>query len=95
MQVDVNDAGSLYFTFKEYDEDVVVVYRVLDTGEVDFVDDDCVGLELFNFEQQINRGKITSIDIRKTYFKDDTFVFHLDVNGQSVNGRVHLASLKE
>lgn len=95
MQVSVNDAGNLYFTFKEHNANTVVVHKILNAGELEFLDDDCVGLELFNFEQQINRGKINSIDIRKTEIKDDIFIFHLDVNGQMINGRVSLASLKE
>lgn len=95
MQVDVNDLGNLYFTFKEHDEDVVIVYKILQAGEVEFLNDECVGLELFDFERQINRGKITDVSIRKTEFKNDTFVFHIDVDGQTVNGRINLASLKE
>ncbi len=95
MQVSVDDTGNLYFTFKEHNEDVVVVYKILNAGEVEFVNNECVGLELFDFEQQINRGKIKDIEIHNTEIKNDTFIFHLNVNGQAVNGRVSLASLKE
>lgn len=95
MRASVNDVGNLHFVFKECDDNVVVVHRILNAGEVEFLDDDCVGIELFDFERQINRGKIQNVGIRRAEIREDTFVFHVDVDGQAVNGRLNLTPLKE
>lgn len=96
IQADVDDIGNLYFTFKEVDnKDAVIAYKLLNAGELEFLDDDCIGLELLDFASQLNRGKINDIELLDTQLKDDTFVFHIVVNGQAVNGRVNFSSLKD
>ena len=34
MQVSVDDAGNLYFTFKEHNANTVVVHKILNAGEL-------------------------------------------------------------
>lgn len=95
IQASINDAGDLYFTFKDTDNQVVSIHRLLNAGELEFIDDECVGLELLNFEQQLNRGKINNVELIDAEIKEDNFIFHIVVDGQSVNGRVNLSSTKD
>lgn len=95
IQVNIDEAGNLRFTFKEVDDDSAVIYKLLNAGEVEFVNDECVGLELLDFERQLNRGKINDVSLVDAQLYNDDFVFNIDVDGQTINGKVSMASLKD
>ena len=95
VQARLNDAGDLLFIFKEgYDEDLVVVYRLDNGAEVEFIDDECVAVVLPSFVARLNRGDINSVELESFDIIDDVAHFNLDIGGQVVNGRISFASLK-
>ena len=94
-QAKLNDAGDLFFIFKEeYDKDTVVVYQLDNGAEVEFVDDECVAVVLPSFVAKLNRGDIQSVELESFDIIDDVAHFNLDIGGQVVNGRISFASLK-
>lgn len=94
-QAKLNDAGDLFFIFKEeYDNNSVVVYQLDNGAEVEFVDDECVAIVLPSFVAKLNRGDIQSVELESFDMIDDVGYFNLDIGGQTVNGRISFASLK-
>lgn len=94
-QAKLNDAGDLFFIFKEeYDNNSVVVYQLDNGAEVEFVDDECVAIVLPSFVAKLNRGDIQSVELESFDMIDDVGYFNLDIGGQIVNGRISFASLK-
>ena len=94
-QAQLNDAGDLFFIFKEeYDNNSVVVYQLDNGAEVEFVDDECVAIVLPSFVAKLKRGDIQSVELESFDMIDDVGYFNLDIGGQIVNGRISFASLK-
>lgn len=94
-QAKLNDAGDLFFIFKEeYNKDAVVVYQLDNGAEVEFIDDECVAVVLPSFVAKLNRGDIQSVELESFDIIDDVAYFNLDIGGQVVNGRISFASLK-
>ena len=94
-QVQINETGDLYFIFKEYaDDNPVTTYTLDNGGELEFINDECVSLVLPNFERQLNHGKINTVLLNDINLQDDTVFFNITVDGQDINGRINLSSLK-
>ena len=90
-QVEI-DNGDLRFIFNKY-TGTPIVYRLDNGGELEFVDEECVGLVLPNFEQQLNRGTINNIELEDSSLNNDDFIFNLIIDGQNITGRINLSSL--
>lgn len=94
-QVKITKTGDLRFIFKKInDDDIITVQQLTNGAQFEFVNNDCVALELLNFEHQLNRGKIDSIELLDIKLEDTDFVFNVVVDGQKVQGKVDLSSLK-
>lgn len=91
-QVEI-DNGDLRFIFNKYQDETPMIYRLDNGGELEFIDDECVGLVLPNFEQQLNRGIINDIELENSTLSDDDFIFNLIIDGQNITGRINLSSL--
>lgn len=61
-QVNVQN-GDLYIIFQDTKSDVLVSYRLDNGAEFDFHNDELVQLVLPNFENQLNRGSLSDVDI--------------------------------
>lgn len=87
--------GDLHIIFKEYDEDVVMCYRLDNGSEMEVVDDELVGLILPNFESQLGRGSLSDKDIKLEDLKveDENILFRLEIDNQTINGRIDCSSL--
>lgn len=89
--------GDLHIIFSEKNDDDVVVVEKLDNGaELEFVDDNLVTLILPNFEAQLGRGPLSGLEInlKNVHMDNDTILFNIDVEGQSINGKVDCSSIK-
>lgn len=87
------DNGDLHFIFKKYEDKTPLIYKLDNGGELEFIDDEFVGLVLPNFEQQLNRGHINDIKLENIHLENDDVVFNIVVNGQNIAGKVNLSSL--
>lgn len=94
-QVKINEFGNLHFIFiDDFDHDVIQIHRLQNNAELQFIDNKCIGLELLNFERQLNRGKINNIQLVDSSLQDDNFIFSIIVDGQKVEGTVSLFSIE-
>ena len=95
-QAKINDAGDLFLILDDnYDQDIVVSYRLDNGAEVEFINDKCVAIVLPSFVARLNRGNITDVKLEGLDFINDTVHFNIDIGGQVVNGRINLASLND
>ena len=93
----IDDIGDLRFSFKDNDSDCISIHKLSNGGEVEFADDECIAIVLPGFEQQINFNVINkdNINILDFRIEDDVLLFTIDIDGQIINGKLGLASLKE
>ena len=89
--------GDLHIIFKEIsDEDVITVHKLDNNAELNFVDNDFVSLILPHFEEQLGRGSLLGLEItvNDVSLDDMTILFSLDIQGNTINGRVDCSSLE-
>lgn len=97
VQCSINSIGDLRFNLKDINDDCVSVCKLSNGGEVEFVNDECVAVVLPGFEQQINFNIVNKddINIHDFHIEDDVLLFTIDIDGQIINGKLGLSSLKE
>lgn len=95
-QVALNDSGDLQIQFKDHCNENVIVYKLSNDSEVEFVDDECVAIVLPNFEQKLNRGHIdrNSLGLQDYWLDGDVAFFNIEIGVQTVNVKLNLSSLK-
>lgn len=105
-QIELNDSGDLRLVFQEYDEtDNVIVYKLSNDSEIEFVDDECVGIVLPSFEQKLDIGHISrdTLSLQDYWLEDDTVFINVDVDvytgieyvHETVHVKTNLSSLKD
>ena len=97
-QAKLSDSGDLEIRFQDYNEDDnIVVYKLTNDSELEFVNDECVAVVLPSFEQKFNRGPLdqAAIRIQDYWIEDDTAFFNIEIGMQTVNIKISLSSLKD
>lgn len=96
-QLQLNDSGDLRIIFKESDDDNVVVHKLSNDSEIEFVNDECIAIVLPSFEQKLNRGHLDrdSLSIQDYWLEDEVAFFNINIGMQTVNIKINLSSLKD
>ena len=95
-QARIDEFGNLNIIFNEIDDDDVVLVAKVDNGaEIEYIDDTIYKVVLPNFEQQLNRGSLLGleIDITNIYMEDDILLFELKIVNDFINCKVDLSSI--
>lgn len=89
--------GDLYLIFNESNKKSPIIVEKLDNGaELNFIDDKLSSLMLPNFEQQLGQGSLSGLEIKLTdvHMDDFTILFTLNIDGRNINGKIDCSSIK-
>lgn len=95
-QANIDSNGDLHIIFNEKSDDIVTTYKLDNGAELDFINEDLIELILPNFEMQLGRGSLLGLEItvNDVSLDDMTILFSLDIQGNTINGRVDCSSLE-